>query len=174
MKKLVMMAVMAIVAVSASAQVYLGGSLGYKNVDMESKEDALNTLTINPEIGYNLDDNWAIGIGLGFGYSKQGDASTTTFTVNPYARYTFARIDKVKFFLDGSVEFGTVKPKDVDAQNAWGIGIKPGIAFDVNDKISLVAHVGFLGYEDTHKIDGNKTFGLNLDNNLSLGFYYNF
>lgn len=174
MKKLVMMAVMAIVAVSASAQVYLGGSLGYKNVDNEESDDALNVLTINPEIGYNLDDNWAIGLGVGFGYNKQGDASTTTISVSPYVRYNFVRIDKVRFFLDGGVDFASVKPKDVDAVNAWGIGIKPGVAFDVNDKISLIAHIGFLGYEDTHKIDGNKTFGLNLDNNLSLGFYYNF
>lgn len=174
MKKLFMMAVMAIVAVSASAQVYVGGSLGYKNVDTEGEDDALNTLSIVPEVGYNLGDTWAIGAALDFGYSKKGDNSTTTIGIAPYVRYNFARIDKVRFFLDGTVEFLSVKPKDVDAMNGWGIGVKPGVAFDLNDKVSLIAHVGYLGYADTHKIDGKKTFGLNLDNNLSLGFYYNF
>lgn len=174
MKKLFMMAVMAIVAVSASAQVYVGGSLGFKSVDKEGEDDSRNTFTIAPEVGYNLGDAWAIGATLNFGYDKQGDASATTIGIAPYARYNFARIDKVRFFVDGVVEFESYKPKDVDAMNGWGIGVKPGVAFDLNDKVSLIAHVGYLGYADTHKIDGKKTFGLNLDNNLSLGFYYNF
>lgn len=174
MKKLVMMAVMAIVAVSASAQVYVGGSLGYSNVDEEGKDDALNTFTLAPEVGYNLGDEWAIGTTLNFGYSKQGDASATTIGIAPYVRYNFARIDKVRFFIDGTVEFQSYKPKEVDAMNSWGIGVRPGVAFDLNDKVSLIAHVGNFGYADTHKVNGKKTFGLNLDNNLSLGFYYNF
>lgn len=175
MKKLMMIAVMAVVAaISASAQTYVGGSFGYKNINPGDGEDKINTITIAPELGYNLSDKWAIGTTVDFDYTKKGDASTTGFIVAPYARYTVAHIDKIRLFLDGTVEFGTYKVKGQDANSAWGIGVKPGVAYDVNDKVSLIAHVGFFGYSDTHKFDGNKTFALGVDNTLSLGFYYNF
>ena len=175
MKKVFMMAIMAIVAISASAQAYVGGSIGFTNVKVDGHDDSQNTLTIAPEVGYTLSDDWAIGAALGFTYYKEGDASVTAFEVSPYVRYTAIHADRVNFFLDGVVNFNTAKPKGGDAQNGWGIGIKPGVAFKVNDNVSLVAHVGFLGYEDSHKIDGKKKFGIGLDgNDFSLGFYYNF
>lgn len=174
MKKVFMMAIMAIVAISASAQTYVGGSLGFSNVKTDGKDDSKNVITIAPEVGYNLDDDWAIGVVLGFGYSKEGDWSKTAFDISPYIRYTAIHAGKVNFFLDGGVNFNTSKVKGSDAHNGWGVGIKPGIELKANDKVSLVAHIGRIGYYDTHEFDYTKTFTVSLDNSLSLGFYYNF
>ena len=62
--------------------------------------------------------------------------------------------------------------------NTFGIGFKPGVAVNLNEKLSFVAHVGFLGYEN-EKVKGDdkstNSFGLDLSgNNLSFGVYYNF
>jgi hypothetical protein len=63
--------------------------------------------------------------------------------------------------------------------NAWGLGVKPGVAVNLNESISFVAHMGFLGYNsEKPDFDGAKatnTVGLSLDGtDLSFGFYYNF
>ena len=53
------------------------------------------------------------------------------------------------------------------------------MALNLSDKVSLVAHLGWLGYMNSKKdVDGAKavnTFGINAgSSDLSLGFYYNF
>lgn len=150
MKKFLVMAVMAIMALGVSAQVYVGGSLGYTHAktDLGSGDQ----FTIAPEIGYNLNDSWAIGAG--------------------YARYTYFRTDLVSLFVDGGVDLGFSKPDEGDTSVVWGIGLKPGISLNLNEKFSLVAHMGFLGYQDLK--ERGKVYGIDLHNNLSFGFYYNF
>ncbi|MDE6582064.1 MAG: hypothetical protein K2K47_06030, partial [Duncaniella sp.] len=63
-------------------------------------------------------------------------------------------------------------PKHGDSSTIWGIGLTPGISLNLNKKFSLVAHIGFLGYRDL--ADAGKVYGINIDNNLKFGFYYNF
>lgn len=170
MKKIFLMAIMAVVAITANAQVYLGGSLGFASVSPE-EGDTRTSFTIAPEAGYSLSDKVAIGMALGCDYVKD---EYTQITVSPYVRYNAIQFDRVNIFLDGAVDFATYKPDGGDAQNAWGVGIKPGIEFKANDKISLVSHIGFIGYKDEHKITGNKTFGAVLTNAVTFGVYYNF
>ena len=170
MKKYFLMAIMAVAAITASAQVYVGGSLGFASVSPE-KGDTQTSFTIAPEAGYSLSDKVAIGIALGFDYAKD---DYTKITVSPYVRYNAIQFDRVNIFLDGAVDFATYKPDGGDAQNEWGVGIKPGIEFKANDKISLVSHIGFIGYKDQHKTEGTKTFGVDLHNTVTFGIYYNF
>ena len=66
MKKIIMTLAAAIIAVSASAQVYMGGSVGISSVKIGGG-DSETTYKVLPEIGYNLNDKWAIGAYLGFG-----------------------------------------------------------------------------------------------------------
>jgi hypothetical protein len=82
----------------------------------------------------------------------------------------------IKLFLDGAVDIASVDLND-ESYSAWGIGIKPGVAYSLNEKFSLVAHMGFLGYQDADdEISGvvQKGFGFNFSNNLSFGVYYAF
>lgn len=49
-----------LVAIAASAQVYVGGQVGlWRNTD-----DNHSKFSIAPEVGYNLSDKWAVGIGI--------------------------------------------------------------------------------------------------------------
>ena len=66
MKKIFMMAVMAVAALSANAQVWLGGSFALDFSKNTAKEN-MTSFEIAPEVGYNLSDKWAVAMALGFG-----------------------------------------------------------------------------------------------------------
>ena len=61
---------------------------------------------------------------------------------------------------------------------AFGLGIKPGVAVSLNEKLSFVAHFGFLGYKSVDPDgDDNKVTSIGLDadgSELTFGLYYNF
>ncbi len=184
MKKIMMTLAAVCVAATMNAQAYLGGSVGFQTTSQDGNSETF--FTILPEIGYNLNENWAVGIAVGYGQSKTTlkedgvsvSAKVKAFKVSPYARYTFVKFDKVNLFLDGGVEYERTNFAGTKT-NAFGVGIKPGIAVNLNDKLSFVAHAGFLGYQyEKVDVDGAKaanTFGASVDgNNLSFGVYYNF
>ena len=161
---------------SVNAQVYVGGALGLQSVSHDG--ESVTTYAILPEVGYVLDDNWALGVSLGYSKGTSNDVDVKVVTVNPYARYTFAKFDKVNLFVDGGFGYSNA---DLDAYkvNTWNVGLKPGVAVNLNEKVSFVAHLGFLGYESSKADnDGAKaynTFGLGVDaTTVNFGFYYNF
>lgn len=181
MKKIVLTLMVALMAMSASAQIYVGGSLGFTsgkgNIADFDNDTKTTTFKILPEIGYELSESWSIGTVIGYEYKKVDDLKVNTFAVAPYARYSFFKSDLVRLFVDGGFGFSTAKAKDVDdALNSWNIGLKPGLAVKLSDNFCLVAKYGFFGYESS-KMGDAKThnFGLNLDSEeLSFGFHYIF
>lgn len=173
MKKFFAIAVVAMIAISANAQTWLGGSFGF---DWEkSKNDHAKAKTsweIAPEIGYNLDETWAVAIKLGVASVKHGDNDAVTgFQVNPYARYTFCEMDKLSFFVDGGVNYTTYGK---NAGNSFGIGVQPGLCYKASDTVSLVAKFGYFGWKTYSEENANKDqFGLGVDGNaLSFGVYF--
>ena len=144
--------VAAVMAVSASAQVYVGGNVGIASYDPGYEGSKSETVySVLPEIGYSFDSDWAAGVAFGWskGALRQNDLTfdsnmTHTFEVNPYVRYTA---------IKGKV-----------------------VAVNV-DKFSFVAHIGFVGYENFKPEggDASSVWGVDFDgNNISLGVYYNF
>ena len=184
MKKIFAVALVAMMTMTVNAQVYVGGGVGFQTTSQDGNSETFFKLV--PEIGYNLDENWAVGIALGYGHSKNTvsangvdvSVKTDVFSINPYARYTFAKFDKVNLFVDGTVDYLHTDNAG-DKNNTFSIGLKPGVAVNLNDKLSFVAHAGFLGYQNSKDdYEGAKaanTFGFDLDgSNLSFGVYYNF
>lgn len=185
MKKILMTMVAAFAAVSMNAQVYVGGSLSFwsnkgDKAAVGYADKSETTFKIMPEIGYNLNEEWAIGAVIGYENNKWNGVSgeffsESAFTFNPYARYTFANLGKVNFFVDGGVDFKTYSKAD---GTTLGIGFKPGLAVNVTDELSFVTKVGFIGWKQTNP-DGDDNninkFGLDLNgSNLSFGLFYNF
>lgn len=141
MKKILMVAAAAMVSLSMSAQVYVGGSLGMttSKLDMGHDNDASGTsFTIAPEVGYNLNSEWAVGVSVTYskGLASMGnisandlhglfstavsaaadlssgddfDASLSGFTVAPYARYTYLRSGILELFVDGMFGYSSLK-----------------------------------------------------------------
>lgn len=171
MKKLFITLMVALIAiVSADAQVYVGGSFNLTH----NKNADLTNFTIAPEIGYNLNKNWAIAAEIGFTHVKDDDVKTNAFSFAPYARFSFFEKGIVRLFLDGGVGISTYKVEDLDSQNGFEIGIKPGIALEICKNLTFVTKYGFAGYRDDYKY-ANSTSGISLSSeDLSFGFHYEF
>ena len=176
-----MILVAATMAVSVNAQGYFGGSIGVASVK-NGGLDAETTYKFVPEVGYNLNDTWAVGVALGYqkgacnlltgGYAQ--NVKTEIFTVNPYVRYTAWNTKYVNLFVDGGVGFGSVK----DYGTEFRLGLTPGVAVNFNDKISFVTHFGFVGFDSfSPKGDGDSSnmIGVDLDGtNITFGLYFSF
>lgn len=179
MKKILLAAVVAFSSLAANAQIWVGGSLGanFTTPDYDGAE-TLKEFTISPEVGYTLNDNWDIALAINTGIQSYDGESATSFSIEPYARYTFANMGKVSFFVDGGFSYGTTEELGADGKategvDAFTVGVRPGVKFAVNEKLGLVAKLGYLGY--TNVKDSYSAFGFNVSGAaLSFGAYWNF
>ena len=204
MKKIMMIAAMMVAAVSANAQVWIGGEVGFNTstntvkVNGVSTDETTNNFTIAPEIGYNLSDKWAVAVKVAFAHSGNNaqvaalvanwglnNATTNAFAINPYARYTFVKSGNFSAFVDGGVAYSTIHingTSDVLGNiNQVKVGFNPGVAYAISPKVGLVAHLGDLSYESTwckaKNVDvkvSEGKFNIGLWNSISFGAYYNF
>lgn len=158
MKKLLVAIAVAILSISANAQVYLGGSLNFQTAANNA------VVTLAPEIGYNLSANTAVGTVIG--WSNAGAANT--FTLQPYYRYGLKSFGPVSFFIDGEFQITAITRGGASTTN-FGVGVAPGIAIQAGDHFSFVGHVARIGYY-------GGAFGVNVDtnNNFMMGVYYHF
>lgn len=177
MKKLLLMLVVALTSLCASADnLYAGGSVGFWRNASDNKTD----FSILPELGYNINSKVSVGASFGYQHTYNDGFKLNLGCVNPYLRYKFFQSGKVDVFVDGGVDLGFGASRydghSTDTAVTFGIGFKPGIAYNISDKFSLVAHVGMLGYKGgNHASGADKEGGFMLDgNNLSFGFYVNF
>jgi len=177
MKKIILTMMAAMVAVVMDAQVYVGGAVGFQTVSHDG--NSTTAFALKPEAGYKLNDDWAVGLQVGYAESGKDESKQKTFIINPYVRYNAVKFDKVSLFLDGTVGYTSVDNKSSHKTNTWGIGVRPGISVSLNDKLNFVSHMGFLGYNSSKPdYDGAKatnTFGFELDTTgLDFGLFYNF
>lgn len=167
---------MMVATLAANAQIYVGGSLGFESNKADKDADATTSFSIKPEVGYNLSENFAVGIQLGYASEEQSkDVTVSQFEIAPYARYTFAKAGAVSFFADGGIQFIS---RGSDAKGSkFGIGVRPGVKFAASEKVDVIAKLGYLGYEKYNDDwnGGASNLGLNIDNtNLELGVFFNF
>ena len=172
MKKIMMTLMAAVMAASVSAQAYVGGGLG-----VATASDGDNDVTVFkfvPEVGFNLNEDWSVGAAFGWEGAKEAQK---TFSFNPYARYTLLHGKVVNAFIDGGVEYAHTYNAGADLVS-FSVGLKPGLAVNLNNRVSFVAHFGFIGYQ--HEKDNNykgkeDMWGIDLDGrNITFGLYYNF
>lgn len=180
MKKIIMTLVAAFAAMSMNAQVYVGGSFAFEAWSSQklAGDKSETVFKLMPEIGYNLNNEWAIGTVIGYQSDKfngVNGVSESAFSIAPYARYTFTKLGKVNLFVDGGISFTSASKAD---WTELAIGFEPGLAINLTDNLSFVSHIGFIGY-DLLNPDGDDNniskFGLSLDaTDVTFGLYYNF
>ena len=207
MKKIFMTLAAAVIAVSANAQIWVGGEVGFTSdkttvkTNGNSVSQTTNNFTLAPEVGYNLNENWAIALKVQFAHNEDNgviksmiqDAGVNTgakvmtnaFSVNPYARYTFLKAGNFSAFVDGGVSYGLIHVSSMSQVmnniNSLGVAINPGVTYAVSPKVSLVAHIGDLSYNAMWtkaknadvKVNNGK-FNIGIWNAISFGAYYNF
>ena len=199
MKKMILAALVAVASLSANAQVWVGGEVGFsagKTTVDGTKFGAGADFNLIPEIGYTLNDKFDIAVAIGIAHANGngkaytgtigkfdaggkgiGDYNRNAFTLNPYIRYKFANAGDFTFFVDGGFSYTMIHYSGVDDNaNQWGLGFKPGIAYNISDKVSLVAHIGRLSYS-FGKWEDRKTNAFNMGvsgNDLTFGAYVSF
>ena len=168
MKKVLLTFALLLTTMVASAQFYTGGGIGFAKSESNNVESTV--FTFNPEVGYNIDKNWTVGAVVGVEWKKD---IATTISVNPYARYTIFRTGNFSFFADGILELGSIEPDEGDSQFCWGIGVMPGVGYSFTDKVSIAAHIGWLGHRSFDDM-GEQTAIAFDGNDLSFSIYYSF
>lgn len=162
MKKIIMMAVMAVAAVSANAQMWVGGNLGINTQTTKFEDTELSSGTnfeIAPEVGYNLNEKWAVAMAVSYAHNenctisfagKSVTGNVNSFSIKPFVRYTFLKSGNFSAFCDGVLYYTTYHAQGIENNlNDSGVSLNPGIAYAVSPKVSLVAHLGKLGYNHT-------------------------
>lgn len=175
MKKIIISVLVAVCAISANAQTWVGGSLGFDVKDFDATDESQTIIEVSPEVGYSINSKWDVAVALEFGhitnFNGTKDADITTYGIQPYARYTFAKSGIASFFVDGYVDFGSYKPKGVDATTSFGIGVRPGVKVALSKDVCLVSTLGNLGYNTVK--DSYNEFGFNVDNTtIKFGIYF--
>ena len=190
MKKLILAAFVAVASLTASAQWWAGGEVGfnsYRSTIDGHKVASGSNFVVAPEIGYKLNDKLDVAVLIGYAHAEDGNKIfnyeiqdfdvANGFKLNPYLRYNFAEAGNFKFFVDGGASYALLHEcGEDDSANVWEIAVKPGISYSLRDKVSLVAHVGCFGWQFVKQGDFKRNaWEAGLDgNNISLGCYVSF
>lgn len=180
MKKLIMAALVAVASVSANAQYWAGGEVGFNTSRTSLDGHTLgkeNQVTLAPEVGYKLNDKWDVAVKLEYEHvDEKHGTNANGFAFNPYVRYTYFKSGKFTAFIDGGFSYGFIHESGVDDNlNQWQIALNPGISYGLTDKVGLVAHVGDLSWTFAKQGDvKNNTFDLGVTNAITFGAYVNF
>ncbi len=151
----------ALCAVSAQAQLFVGGSgkIGYSN----------DTFSVGllPEVGYEINDRWAVGVGLGLETITCDGDSEVFGLANPFVRFTAWQNDRIALDVKGisMMEF----QREFFAAN---IGVRPSVRFKVNDHLHFYTDFGLIGATDNNG-DWDGAFLFNAMN-ANLGISYKF
>jgi len=175
MKKLLLLAVVTVMGLTASAQTekgsfVLGGSIGYYKDKYTPDNNKLSSFNIAPSAGYFVADNIAVGLGLGYWQAKydqnagtiNGGALRATmkeelFSIRPFVRYYKSVSDQFKFFgnLQVPLSFGNIKSSanypgtNTRKTNAVGASFSPGFAYFPTPKLGIEFSVEGITYNDT-------------------------
>ena len=167
--------------VSANAQFYAGGSLGFES---NSNSNPKSSVWFSPEIGYYITPKFDVGIDLGFAAEKQqNDMETSSWSFLPYARYSFYQLGKFEVIAKGSAGF-TYADTFTGKSTNFRMNISPILACNLTEKIVLFTQLNFLSltfvltnpeFGDTsHQFRFGASNYLVNTGNLSVGFFYKF
>lgn len=177
MKKLLLsLTAVAVLGFSASAQTeqgktILGGTASYQSQKVDGADRASQELNLVPSIGYFVSDNFALGTGIGYQFSKSAVASATgqneAVVVSPFGRYYVDLNENFKFFGQASVPmaFGNVKSVNaegdagdkVGSSTSIGVALQPGFAYFPTKKLGIELSLNGLSYNNYKVEDGNGT-----------------
>lgn len=176
MKKFIAAVAVAMCSLTASAQMWVGGSLGFSVVDYAGNSSNLTTLTIAPTLGYELSEKWEIGVSIEETAIFAGD-NVNAFGIAPFARLNFFKSGIATIFVDGGFSVSTQNYNSsyvkTDSHTGFGLGVRPGVKVELSKNLSLETKTGFLGVKTV--TDSYTTFGLGVNNeDLSVGLVYEF
>lgn len=152
-----------------SAQTEKGTILAGGQLAFTTNKNA-SSFRLNPNVGFFVGNNLAVGGGVRFDFSKAGTVSANEFGIGPFMRYYFGKAE-TKPFLVVSADYLTNSVKtDIAKISNSGFGFLTGLGFAafLNRNVAVEGIAGY-NYAKYTNADGNGGFS------LSLGFqlYFN-
>ena len=187
--RLLVIAFLMTISFAASAQIYVGGSIGGSYAKAESTNAKSWTINISPEVGYIFNENWAAGARITYGKSVQEinsqylDKKTTNvslFTINPYAVYAPIKFHNFAVCAEMGASYS---PKLSGANySLYSLYVTPLLTYSVNDHIILKTGLDFAKLSISGDTNGTFKFGasvgaddvLSISDYFSIGFVYRF
>lgn len=129
MKKIIAAVGVAMCSLTANAQFWVGGNVGFSRfensseleTESESAESKPVRLYFGPKIGYSFNDKWAVALSLSYSHGTNENKASSSdyisksnqhyFDITPFVRYSFAKSGIVSFHVDGGMTFGYSKSK---------------------------------------------------------------
>lgn len=172
MKKVILSAVVILIAaVSANAQTekgkwLVGGTASFHSVK-EGSSDAVTSLTLAPNAGYFVGNNFALGASVQLTTVQK---ESTAFAFAPFARYYFAPLgDNAKLFVNGTVGLGTFKSYQASSSTGFSTWeLSAGPAFFINKNVALEIALAY-GQNKFKNVEATKDFGLKAGFQIHLG-----
>ncbi len=182
MKKL-LLGMLLLVSAALSAQTMsgnwmVGGDAGFNSSTpkvelngVSATGDAVSTITIDPNIGYFIADNLAVGVNLSY---KSVTKNGSDLGVGPFVRYYFVNLgESAKLFAHARFDFGSHSPDTGSSVSSteWGIGV--GLAWFLNKNVALEGKVEYANHavaEQTDPQSGFKLKASNTDISFKIGF----
>lgn len=193
MKKFIILALLLLFIVPVSAQVWVGGELGFSihntsnHSETSDQSSSFQQYILSPKVGYDFNEHFSVGLNIEFVYglvnSKntykdkyyENDYTTRNISIFPFVRYSFAEWNKVRFFVDGGIgyEYKFIGSNSYYPSKRYYAALYPGITYPLNERIGLIAHLGEISYcrmEAENSAPYNEFF-FNLIDHLQLGFF---
>lgn len=168
----ILFALLALVSMSASAQYeyWIGGTadLGIGNTPGAEHSESEKVLMAGPSVGFVYSDVLEFGASAGFYHDRNLEnnfgVKFTEIKAAPFVRYTIWENGDgwekgdLSFFAQGQVGIDKItSPVDVYSTGnrfktyerdlfTWGVGILPGIKYQITERFALVGTFGMIGY----------------------------
>ncbi len=171
MKKVLLLSVVALVSATSFSQTakgtwMLGGSAGFESEKANGATASTTTIHVNPNLGYFIGENFAIGANIGlWSVEKVG----SSFNFGPMARYYFTDMGKsAKLFAHAGMNFGSYTPTGGSAATTTSWMIAAGPAFFLNKNIALETTLNYSSSKAKGATGSDNSFGLNVGFQIHL------
>jgi outer membrane protein len=164
MKRIIFAGFLSVLLITVNAQTEKGDWLVGGRIDINTGDNSTH-IGINPNGGYFVIRNVAVGGNLMIDYSKTGDGKVTDIGIGPFARYYFGNA-KARPLLQAGISFISSQAKGPGFSNTnsgSNIFLGGGVAIFINDNATIEI---LTGYSNT-KYKGFKGSG---GFNLGIGF----
>jgi hypothetical protein len=192
MKKIIFTLAIASFALTSQAQIFVGGSVGFNTNGGKFKpESGDNTksprstaFNISPTVGYQYSEKIAFGARINFDNNKTkvfGDkdrvTSTTTMGLELFGQYNFLEFNKVFVYADAGLGFsrssGKTKEGSVSVKGnpttSIGLNIKPVLGYNLNEHITLLAELQFMGFGFNTSVTKQEKVGKTTHSSFGFG-----
>jgi len=191
MKKVLMSALIVASVFGAKAQsgtVLVGGDVDFSSSKVKGTDVKNNSISFNPYVGYQFNNNWTAGITAALNSSKNesgiNESKNNSYAAGPFLRYT-QPLSNI-FSVYGQVEglYGGYKSKLTNGNvttttaegNTLGVNLFPAVFINLKNSFGLNFNVGGISYSNNDPKGGpsNNTFNVNFGKSVAIGLSKNF